>query len=1797
MKTFNEFTLSLPTALKILFLHFLFILIFIPSLAGQECVIIIQGMEDGKESFASNTGDIVEEGMSHLPGGAKITRLAPSKSNKSKKKCTSYKSKKELLEEFTKALCSQECKNVILFFIGHGMGGDGIDKPPANEKDGGMWVDNKDKTKENDFISAGEIAEIIDSCKKYVKLIDNHCFGSAMSNGILDSLNNPNLVRIAISSSLWDEKSVFSDPSDKSKQYYWFMIEFLKDYYKIISDPNVMEQIKTKAEALKKEAEKKNAENETERKKIQAEIDKQNAELKKCNDKIKELEKKQKELEGEKEKYTELSNGIDEINNLKNANDQLQKDKTANDDAKKAADKEATDAANKANNEINKNKKLSQKEKKEEKQKVADDLKKKLSDNKEAHAKTDKELKEKMKENEKARNDKSKELNEKLKDLKLKTSPTDTKANDVINDIIKKKIKQLEELLAALTNEITEKANMVSEINKKIEELKKALAEIKDLSTVAPVAELIIHEAFKSAKANTTSSTAEEKVRPVADEKGIKVPDNPVKKVHIGKIEGANSISYKYLIEFYKIIDEKTKECKLVGYVINYQGAPVQPIISISCKEDCSDATFKIKNDKDGYDTIKLVKNDKGKYDGTINDKKEKTRTIASNMKSISPDQKVGQCRFINDGFGYSDLIIDNKPVAPPLNQLVTNFNNTTLEYSNVDFCFKVDFDPHGYHNITFEKKLPFDNCSKSQLTYNQANLFHYSMLDKQGVRIGELGLYHLDTEVRGSLWLEKNNETYAIHGTWDQYNGFFEAHAETEMGKYVFEKNNYYGMVSSYWHAPGYSGQQPMQINVVHLPYLTLEESMIKNNFNTLNPQLSWTQHSNDLSNYELDLIIGTRIVRTEKVSSKQKIIDLPYTSGNYVDEDVVPYREYKYAISSIIKYHLNSGIPEVHHNIYSYPIYYEWKSTSTDSTEKKFPWWIPTVAVAGTTTYLVLTKDEDSIAINKPKAIDDIATMNCGEEKILDVITNDMGIGINIKSVTGVDDKLVKITGNNIVLSKEINQPFIFSYVIQDKNGNTSSASVQVNVNLPLMNLFHIQTSIQGGEKFIGNIFSNSICVDCKVINISSSNINLFSWNENGNFEFTSPIIDKDQTYTYVFNIADKCNQTGSINLTISVKAKPCEIEITSQIKNAHCGSSDGSIKLTGIDVSLYKYLWNTGDTIYNINNLTANTYTVTLTDEKNKCTKTFSIVVDEIPEKYITNTLVEDGSCYQSGSILLTIDNPQNKQLTLTVINELGNFQFDNIGVQVDIVELIKTTGVTLPITGNHSIKIFDPLKPSRCFDSISINIPVKEVELLLVEDKYIVATGEILDGNVLSNDKGTGMKVKSYTNDSNGNLFIESNGDFDFNSNLDFEGTITYQYTVEDICGQTKTTDLIFDVVKSSCDYTANFTVTPASCDASNGAVTVVISPNEGISSYLWSNGSTQKNLKNIPAGNYTLTVFNQTLGCQQSFQIEVPEINSSYIISSEVINESCNSHADIILELVAPVSGTLDITITGPSTQQFITVPEGILNLKDYVTLSAGVWEVIINDIGAGNDCQQVFTFELLPYEPFTIELLDFTPPSSPSANDGSITINISGGQPLYTVVANPFTFSNLTAGINTLMGFPFGSFNIFAVDALGCNSNTITVTLNNIPPNYVILDLKPVNQIYKYKGRDKENIALNRVVNIQYSELIYKYKSNSIRFGYGAEIKHPNPALENRNEKMELYRVGISQDFRIMKSNLGLGYGSSLLTSNRNTTQVNNSLLFGLNKCIGQNMLVYLRMEYQIGSGYANFCQSLKIRL
>lgn len=92
--------------------------------------------------------------------------------------------------------------------------------------------------------------------------------------------------------------------------------------------------------------------------------------------------------------------------------------------------------------------------------------------------------------------------------------------------------------------------------------------------------------------------------------------------------------------------------------------------------------------------------------------------------------------------------------------------------------------------------------------------------------------------------------------------------------------------------------------------------------------------------------------------------------------------------------------------------------------------------------------------------------------------------------------------------------------------------------------------------------------------------------------------------------------------------------------------------------------------------------------------------------------------------------------------------------------------------------------------------------------------------------------------------------------------------------------------------------------PSACGAQDGTITVTCDDPNAI--YLWSNGSTESSLTNIPAGYYTVTVSN-AMGCSQEIKTELNTSYDFYLYTNyetSIFNTDCDATDGAIYTMVS-----------------------------------------------------------------------------------------------------------------------------------------------------------------------------------------------------------------------------------------------------------------------------------------------------
>ena len=170
-------------------------------------------------------------------------------------------------------------------------------------------------------------------------------------------------------------------------------------------------------------------------------------------------------------------------------------------------------------------------------------------------------------------------------------------------------------------------------------------------------------------------------------------------------------------------------------------------------------------------------------------------------------------------------------------------------------------------------------------------------------------------------------------------------------------------------------------------------------------------------------------------------------------------------------------------------------------------------------------------------------------------------------------------------------------FTVTVTDANSCTYSTSLQViqsNVGTPSVQTTQSNVSCFGGTNgSVGVTVSNPIGTP------------IYQWNNGSNSQLLTGV--SAGTYVYTITNGNGCITTGAISIL-----QPTALNKTIAATAASCGNSNGTatISMTG-GTTPYLYNWNNGATTSSIANLTAATYTVTVTDA-NGCSLISSIAV---------------------------------------------------------------------------------------------------------------------------------------------------------------------------------------------------------------------------------------------------------------------------------------------------------------------------------------------------------------------------------------------------------------------------------------------------------------------------------------------------------------------------------------------------------------------------------------------------------
>ncbi len=433
-----------------------------------------------------------------------------------------------------------------------------------------------------------------------------------------------------------------------------------------------------------------------------------------------------------------------------------------------------------------------------------------------------------------------------------------------------------------------------------------------------------------------------------------------------------------------------------------------------------------------------------------------------------------------------------------------------------------------------------------------------------------------------------------------------------------------------------------------------------------------------------------------------------------------------------------------------------------------------------------------------------------------------------------------------------------------------------------------------------------------------------------------------------------------------------------------------TNGSVNLTvSGGTPGYTYLWSNGASSQNISGLAAGNYSVTVTDQDG-CTAVTSAIVTE---PVIVLTIITTPVSCRTGA-----------DGAVDLIVEGGTpgytYQWSNGATTQDL------TGLT---AGTYFVTVRDA---NGCSKTRTANVTQPTALNLSVTPSQVSCNGGANGAVNLTVSGGT----PDYT-------YLWSNGST--TQDLSTLQAGTYTVTVTDANGCTATTSVTVNqppVISLSAVPTG-----PACFGGSNAGISLTVNGGTPGYTYLWSNGSTQKNPNNLAAGTYTVTV-TDSKGCTATTSATI--INSPEIIlSTDVTNILCAGGS----------TGAINLSVSGgvsPFTYNWAHIA-GVSNPEDVSNLSAGTYTVTVTD---ANTCTKSTSATIT--QPPAISLsATTTNVSCFGGSNGSVNLSVSGGTPGYT-----YKWSN---GANTedVNGLNAGSYTVTVTDANACTKAlTVSVT-------------------------------------------------------------------------------------------------------------------------------------------------------
>ncbi|MCW5906252.1 MAG: gliding motility-associated C-terminal domain-containing protein [Chitinophagales bacterium] len=635
-----------------------------------------------------------------------------------------------------------------------------------------------------------------------------------------------------------------------------------------------------------------------------------------------------------------------------------------------------------------------------------------------------------------------------------------------------------------------------------------------------------------------------------------------------------------------------------------------------------------------------------------------------------------------------------------------------------------------------------------------------------------------------------------------------------------------------------------------------------------------------------------------------------------------------------------------------------YQWNTGSTSSTIINLTAAVYTVTVTDANGCSAVK----SITISQPSQIQvttNVTHVNCNG-------ANTGSINLNVSG--GVSP--YQFSWSNQSNSQNLNNIIAGNYSVVITDANLCIATVSAVVNqAPVL---QVALDVTNATCFGTN--NGSITANVSGGTPTGNNTYNYNWSNNT----SSSSITGIGANTYSVTVTDAANCAVSATAVVQ---QPAAIVITETHTNVTCnGNNNGSISITASGgAGNFAYAWNNGASTSALNNLAANTYTVTVTDG-NLCAAQQTIIVTQPAAIAINETHTNYACTTSPGSI----------QLTVTGGNAPYNFNWADGSTSQNRTQLP---------AGNYSVVVTDA---NTCPAQKTISIAA----LTSLATSYSKQ-------DVNCNAAKTGTIDLSVTGGTAPYQYVWNNGAA--TQDLQNLGAGTYDVLVQDANNCAATNSVI---IAEPAAIAVATNVNDIKCYGyQTGIINVTVNGGSTPYTFAWNNGSQTQNLTGVIAGNYTVTVTDAN-GCAKTVSgISVSQPNA--LNGTSVVTQTgCAGNTGSIV--LAMNGGTPPYSFNWSNN----AVTEYISNL------ATGTYTATVTD---NNGCVFTKTETVTQSNPVSVSG-NAVNASCPEVHNGSIQLTVDGGTPAYT-----FNWSNGNQTQN-LQQLPEGAYSVTVTDAQQCSA-------------------------------------------------------------------------------------------------------------------------------------------------------------